>query len=90
MMRWAEKHEPWAMLEVMMLGILVSLVKIAELASVIPGVGMFATGALIFLLAAISVTFDAGVVWERVRWADGEEPRSIIISRKEGAEEAKG
>lgn len=30
------------MVEVMMLGILVALIKIAELATVIPGTGMFA------------------------------------------------
>jgi paraquat-inducible protein A len=75
-LRWAERHQPWAMVEVMMLGVLVSLVKIAELATVIPGVGMFAVGALIFLLAAMAVTFDAEEVWERVRWADGEGPRA--------------
>ncbi|HWT78436.1 MAG TPA: paraquat-inducible protein A, partial [Candidatus Methylomirabilis sp.] len=76
LLRWAEMHEPWAMLEVMMLGILVALVKIAELATVIPGVGMFAVGALIFLLAGMTAAFDPEEVWERVRWADGEAPRA--------------
>jgi paraquat-inducible protein A len=76
LLRWAEMHEPWAMVEVMMLGILVALVKIAELAAVTPGIGMFAVGALIFLLAAMMVTFDPEEVWERVRWAGGESPRA--------------
>jgi len=75
LLRWAEMHQPWAMMEVMMLGILVALVKIAELAAVIPGVGMFAVGALIFLLAAMTVAFDPGEAWEGVRWANGEGPR---------------
>ena len=75
LLRWVEFHQPWAMMEVMMLGILVALVKIAELAAVIPGIGMFAVGVLIFLLAGMTVTFDAEEVWERVRWADGEAPR---------------
>jgi len=30
---------------------------------VIPGVGMFAVGALIFLLAAMRVAFEPGEVW---------------------------
>jgi len=74
-LRWFEFHQPWAMVEVMMLGVLVSLVKIADLATVIPGVGMFSLGALIFLFAAITAAFDPEKVWERVRWANGEEPR---------------
>jgi paraquat-inducible protein A len=75
LLRWFEFHQPWAMVEVMMLGVLVSLVKIADLATVIPGVGMFAVGALIFLFAAITTAFDPEKIWERVRWANGEGPK---------------
>lgn len=71
MLRWAESMRPWSMSEVMVLGILVALVKIAELASVDPGIGMYALGALVVLLAAIMVTFDPREVWRRVEWADG-------------------
>lgn len=71
LLRWAEFMRPWSMNEVMMLGILVALIKIAELATVIPGVGMYAVGALILLLPAIMVTFDPGEIWKRVEWADG-------------------
>ena len=74
MLRSAHLMEPWSMTEVMMLGILVSLVKIAQLATVVPGVGMFAAGAFIGLLAAVQVTFDADAVWQRVVWADGSMP----------------
>jgi paraquat-inducible protein A len=90
LLRWAKIHQPWAMVEVMMLGVLVSLVKIAELAEVIPGIGMFAVGALIFLLAAMTVAFDPGEVWERVRWADGERPRVSSIPGETGEGEAGG
>jgi paraquat-inducible protein A len=75
LLRWWEFLRPWSMIEVMMLGILVALVKISELASVTPGIGAFATGALIFLLAAINVSFDPHEVWARVRWVGGEGPR---------------
>ena len=69
LLRAATAMQPWSMNEVMVLGILVALIKIAELASVDPGVGMYAVGALVVLLAAIGVTFDADTLWERVRWA---------------------
>jgi len=72
LLRWADAVKPWSMLEVMMLGVLVALVKIAELATVTPGVGMYATGLLVVLLPAIAVAFDPGEVWNRVEWARGE------------------
>jgi paraquat-inducible protein A len=90
LLRWSETQQPWAMVEVMMLGILVALVKIADLAEVIPGVGMFAVGALIFLLSAMTVSFDPGEVWERVRWVNGEGPRAPSVPGARGAEEAGG
>jgi paraquat-inducible protein A len=75
MLRSAHFMEPWSMTEVMMLGILVALFKIAQLATVTPGVGMYAAGVFIFLLAAVMVTFDAREVWARIEWADGTRPR---------------
>jgi paraquat-inducible protein A len=66
--------QPWSMGEVMILGIMVSLIKIAELASVGVGIGMYAVGALVVLLTAISITFDPREVWRRVEWADGRVP----------------
>lgn len=64
---------PWRMVEVMMLGILVSLIKIAELATVMTGIAMWAVAALIVLLAAMANTFDPDEVWSRVRWAERRE-----------------
>ena len=70
MLRWASHLQMWSMLEVMTLGVLVALVKIAELAEVIPGIAMYAVGALVVLIPAILVTFDADELWERVDWVD--------------------
>jgi paraquat-inducible protein A len=53
----------------MMLGILVALIKIAELATVGAGIGMYAVFALIVLMPSILVTFDARELWSRVDWA---------------------
>jgi len=81
LLRWSNWHQPWAMVEVMMLGILVALIKIAELATVIPGIGMFAVGALVALTTAMTVTFDPNEVWNRVEWVRGEKPPVSSSSR---------
>ncbi len=74
MLRWVNHFQIWSMLEVMMLGILVALIKIAELATVAPGIGMYAVGALMLLIPAILVTFNERELWQRVEWVDGEAP----------------
>ena len=77
LLRWADAMQPWAMVEVMMLGILVALIKIAELATVEPGIGMYAVGVLMLLFPAIQVSLDADAIWQRVEWADGEAPADL-------------
>jgi paraquat-inducible protein A len=76
LLRWVDWQYPWAMIEVMMLGILVALIKIAELASVIAGIGMYGVGVLMILFAAMKVSFDPREVWARIRWANGQLPPS--------------
>ena len=58
------------MIEVMLLGVLVALIKIADYATVIPGLALFVLGMLVFLLAAMQASFDPRDVWTRVVWAD--------------------
>lgn len=74
MLRWVNHFQVWSMLEVMLLGILVALIKIAELATVEAGIGMYAVGALVLLIPAIMVNFNAHELWQRVAWVDGETP----------------
>ena len=50
--------------------ILVALIKIAELATVEPGIALFALGALVVLFPAKAVTLDPRDLWRRVEWAD--------------------
>jgi paraquat-inducible protein A len=56
---------PWAMLDVFLLAILVSLVKLGELASVRPGRGLFAFAAVVVLTILASASFDPALIWER-------------------------
>ena len=77
LLRMAAFMQPWSMNEVMLLGILVALIKIATLADVKPGVGIFSVGVLILLLASIAATFDRHAIWMRVEWADGTLPPPV-------------
>jgi paraquat-inducible protein A len=58
---------PWSMVEIFMLGALVSLVKLAGLARVIPGVGLWSLFGVIVLTAAAHAEFDIAAYWQRVR-----------------------
>jgi paraquat-inducible protein A len=84
LLRLATFVQPWSMSEVMLLGILVALIKIAQLATVIPGIGMYAVGLLVVLLAAIGSTFDSHTIWQRVVWVDGTVP-AAATARRSGA-----
>jgi paraquat-inducible protein A len=58
--------KPWGMMEVFMLGILVSFVKLAKMATLIPGIALYAFLALIFVLAASAASLDPHIVWDRL------------------------
>jgi len=68
------RHHPitriWSMIEVMMVGVLVALVKIADYATVIPGIALFVLWVLVFVLAGMQASFDSREVWERIEWAE--------------------
>jgi paraquat-inducible protein A len=57
---------PWGMTEVLILGMLVALVKLAHIANVVPGTALWSFGALMLLLAAAAAAFDPREMWERV------------------------
>lgn len=54
---------PWGMMEVFLLGMLVSLVKLAHSGSVILGTAFWATAALILILTLAGRAFDRRVLW---------------------------
>lgn len=55
----------WGLVDVFMLGVLVSLVKLGDLATVLPGLGIWSFGALVLLLSAIGTIFDPREIWIR-------------------------
>lgn len=58
--------KPWGMVEVFMLGVLVSLAKLAYIATVEPGVALYSFGALMALIAATAAVFDADAAWAQL------------------------
>jgi paraquat-inducible protein A len=68
--------EPWGMVEVFMLGILVSLVKLTSNFRVVPGVALWSFALLTLLLAAAAATFSSRAVWNRVDQITGRGARS--------------
>ena len=66
MFRMALTLRPWSMTEIFLLGILVSVFKLAKMATVIPGVALFSFLALVFVLAGVTTFLDPRSVWEAI------------------------
>ncbi|MDQ7976511.1 paraquat-inducible protein A [Paraburkholderia sp. SARCC-3016] len=62
-MRAIQFVRPWGMIEVFMLGTLVTIVKMTSVARVIPEAALFAFGALTLMFAVV-VTFEPRTLWE--------------------------
>ncbi|WP_250516007.1 paraquat-inducible protein A [Caballeronia sp. INDeC2] len=56
----------WGMTEVLMLGLLVAVVKLAHIASVVTGPALWSLAALMLLLVAASSAFDERAMWMRI------------------------
>ena len=61
------KHiKPWSMMEIYLLGILVSIVKLGKMATIVPGLAVIAFGLLIFVLNFALTSVDSHMVWEKL------------------------
>lgn len=56
----------WQMFEVFMLGIFVSVVKLSHLASVVPGLGLWAFFGLMFASVAAAASYNEQGIWDHV------------------------
>ena len=66
MFRLIQTVRPWGMVEVFMLGTLVSLAKLSHIAAVRPGIALWSFGMLMFLVAAAAASFEAHDFWAQV------------------------
>ncbi|MCB1132165.1 MAG: paraquat-inducible protein A, partial [Verrucomicrobiae bacterium] len=68
--KWMYMSEPWNMAEVFLLGVLVSLLKIAKLADVEFGIGFWACGVVMVCMAAAVAGIDREELWDRLEVAE--------------------
>jgi paraquat-inducible protein A len=63
--RLLRRVEPWSMMEVFMIGILVAIVKLLDMARIEPGLSLWAFVLLFVLITAAVTSLDRHAVWER-------------------------
>lgn len=63
--RMVRTLSPWSLIGVFMLGLLVSVVKLQDLATIVPGVAFYAFIGLLVVSAAAAASFDPAVLWPR-------------------------
>lgn len=63
LLRLVQTVRPWGMIEIFMLGVLVSLVKLSAMANVVPGVALWAF-AILTLLLALMLSWDPAFLWD--------------------------
>jgi paraquat-inducible protein A len=64
-MRFMTALRPWRMLEVFMLGIVITIVKLAGMATAVLGWGAFGVIVMVFAMGSLG-TFDHATLWDRV------------------------
>jgi paraquat-inducible protein A len=62
---------PWAMIEVFILGVLVSLVKLSHMADVLPGPAIWCFGLLMLVLTALTAVLNHQALWTHWEAARG-------------------
>ena len=67
--KWMHQSEPWNMVEVFLLGVLVSLLKLAKVADVHFGTGFWAFAGVMLCLAAAVAGIDRDELWDRMEVA---------------------
>jgi len=63
LVNWAQ---PWAMVDVFLLGAVVSLVRLTQVAKIYPDLGIYAVAAFVLLSAAAVASFEPRALWRRV------------------------
>jgi paraquat-inducible protein A len=65
-LRLLRRVQPWSMMEVFLIGILVALVKLGDMAEIVPGLAIWSFAVLIVVLAGATVSLDTRAIWQRV------------------------
>ncbi|MBU0972064.1 MAG: paraquat-inducible protein A, partial [Proteobacteria bacterium] len=59
--------KPWSLISVFMLGVLISFVKLLDLATIIPGISLYAFIGLMVVMAAAQANLDTSVIWPFIK-----------------------
>jgi paraquat-inducible protein A len=70
--------DPWSMLPVTLLALVIALVELGQVANVHPGPGLFAFAGMVALTSWASLTFDPEILWE-----EGEDTKTPAASSPE-------
>jgi paraquat-inducible protein A len=73
-LKLADRLHQWAMLDVFLLGAIVAVIKLSDLADVHLGLGLWAFCGLIVTLSAANAAFDPHQAWETLEPASAPEP----------------
>jgi len=65
--RFYQRMDEWGMLEICMLGILVSIIKLKDLAQISYGIGLFCFVLLLTITLLASVTLDEHKYWSSIK-----------------------
>jgi paraquat-inducible protein A len=71
-LRLAELLRPWSMLDVFLVGALITLTKLHDLARTNVGTGLWALGLLVVALAAFEAAIDRQALWDSLVWVRGD------------------
>ncbi|BCX46371.1 paraquat-inducible protein A [Haloferula helveola] len=79
--RWFQRSEPWAMLEVFLLGFIVSLLKLGHLAEIHFNIGLWSLVALVICIAGATAGIDRRELWDRLELAVDPAPKPEPVDR---------
>ena len=72
-MRVLQTFNPWGMVEVFIIGVIVALVKLTHYGTLIPGIALWSLGVLTLLMTATASSFNVHDIWNRVHSARRQE-----------------
>lgn len=67
LMHFADRVRVWSMLDVFLVGSLVALTKLHDLATVEVGIGLYTLGVLVLVLALLEMAIDRHAIWHQIR-----------------------
>lgn len=73
---WFQRFEPWSMLEVFLLGVVVSLLKLGHLAHLTYGTGLWALVGVVLCTSAAMAGIDRLELWDRLEIALQPQPHA--------------